>query len=76
MVLDARGARPVPLDPNRMVDQPAPAKAKTEKVTPPSPPRVITDRITGAKFERIGYLGEVSGRVHTKWDASVGAGGR
>ena len=35
------------------------AKAKPEKVVPPSPPRVIQDEASGASFTRVGFLGEV-----------------
>jgi hypothetical protein len=48
-----------------MVDQHAatavPEYTKKEKVVPPSPPKVIRDREGRASFERIGFLGEVSG---------------
>jgi hypothetical protein len=41
-----------------MVSGPTATK-KAEKVVPPSPPRVIKDRVNGTSFTRVGFLGEV-----------------
>jgi hypothetical protein len=36
------------------------AEQKQEKVVPPTPPLTIKDKDRGVKYDRIGFLGEVS----------------
>lgn len=44
-----------------------PLPRQNSKTTPPSPPKVITDKTGRLSFARVGFLGEVSDLIASEW---------